>query len=186
VADLYHKHMTQVVPSDPYWRYNCTAYCGAMAITDATLGGTKITGRIIRAESNESTPDPRSPGMNFSQLATCFQRYRVEWNDHQGEPWSNLVDALHQGRRVILQLDYGELGNYRAQAGGDFGHAFLLIRTAPGDQVRASDPLAKAPRNYPADVLQKAARVFARSTGVPEGLRWASTRVVPMTSVDVD
>ncbi len=35
----YHVHMTQRVPSDPWWRVNCTAYCAAMVITDATHSG---------------------------------------------------------------------------------------------------------------------------------------------------
>lgn len=182
--DFYHKHMTQRVPSDPHWAVNCTAYCAAMMITDATLGGVTITGRIVRAESNEPNPSPSSPGLNITQIRNVAHKYRVEITDRQTQPWSEVMRALDQGRRVLLSIDYGEMGQYRCQVGGDFGHAIVLTRPAEDDGfIRASDPLCKQSKRYPQAVLREAARKFARDTGVDVGLRWAMTRPVPLLHV---
>ena len=180
--DFYHVHMTQRISSDPHWQVNCTAYCGAMAINDATLGGVSINGRLVRAYSNEPNPDPGSPGLNLTQIENvAWDRFRVKITDRQGDTWSDVKHALVEGRRVILQLSYKELGGYRCQSGGDFPHAVLLCRPAEADGfIRASDPLCKTSHRYSGEVLQDAAQKFARNTGVSSGLRWAMTRPIPL------
>lgn len=186
MPDLYHKHMTQKVYSDPNWRVNCTAYCAAMMITDATLGGVNITGRLVRAESSEPNPSPGSPGLNITQIVNVAKGYRVEIKDHQKEPWAEAMRLLDQGRRILMQVDYGELREYRCQA-GDFGHAIVLVRPAEADGfIRASDPLCSESKRYPEAIVKEAARVFARNTGVSVGLRWAATRIIPETVKSVD
>lgn len=185
--DIFHRHMTQRVYSDPHWRVNCSAYCLAMCMTDASLGAIKITGRIVRAESNEPNPSPSSPGLNITQMVEVAKKYRVEFTDHQKQPWSVAMNALDEGRRVYMAIDYKELGSYRCQAGGDFGHAIVLVRPAEADGfIRASDPLCSESKRYPEAVIKEAARVFARRTGVSVGLRWAATRVVPETVKSID
>lgn len=178
----YHKHMTQRVPSDPHWQVNCTAYCAAMLANDATTGGLiGITGRFIRAKSSEPNPDPNSPGLNIGQVRSVLTALRVPTTDETGGERGGVLDALHAGKRILLQVQYGELGAYRAQA-GDFGHALVLFDTI-GDDVWGSDPLASKSRRYPRGVVFDAARVFARNTGVNEGLRWMATRSVPLIYV---
>lgn len=183
MGDLYHKHMTQRVPSDPHWAVNCTAYCAAMLIGDATLGGVTITGRQVRAESNEPKPEPGSPGLNITQVIDVARRHHVRLTDNTRQPWDDLIMAVRGGRRVMLQVEYKELGTKRCQAGGDFGHALVVVRVLEDGKLRASDPLCANTNTYPADLIHEAARVFARRTGVKTGLRWCSTRVVPETVV---
>lgn len=188
MPDVYHKHMTQKVTSDPNWAVNCTAYCAAMMLTDATLGGMKITGRIVRALSNEPRPDPKSPGLNLTQIIDVARTLYVPITNRTGEPWSAIEAALREGRRVMLGVEYDELGRYQEQKAGSFDHAMLLIRASEAvkDHTRASDPLARESRAYPDEVLQRAARAFARRTGQEKGLRWAATRIIPLTDKSVD
>jgi hypothetical protein len=187
MPDLYHKHMTQRVYSDPNWRVNCTAYCAAMLITDATLGGADVTGRIVRAWSSEPNPSPGSPGLNITQIIDVAWQFRVKITDHQKQPWSEAMRLLDDGRRVLMQLDYKELGKYRCQATGDFAHAVVLVRPAEADGfIRVSDPLCSEGKRIPEAVVKEAARVFARRTGVDVGLRWCATRVVPETVKSID
>jgi len=58
----------QLLQGDPYGAFNCTAYAAAW-ITDAhTAGKTLLTGREVRAHTNEPVPDPNSPGLNLPQV----------------------------------------------------------------------------------------------------------------------
>lgn len=185
MADLFHKHMTQRVPSDPHWAVNCTAYCGAMLINDATLGAASVTGRIVRAKSNEPNPQAGSPGLNILQIiGVARASFGVKIIDCTGRTWPEVEHFVSAGRRVLLQIDYGELPEGdKCQAGGDFGHAVVLVRYTPDGKLRASDPLCSTTKSYDPEHLQVAARKFARDTGVNDGLRWAATRVVPQTTV---
>jgi hypothetical protein len=179
---VYHRHMTQRVSTDPYWRNNCSAYSGAMLINDSTLGGLLgITGRYVREKSSEPIPDPQSPGLNIGQIRSVASGLRVPLYDKQGRPWSELVTALEEGRRVGLQLDYGELPAVsKCQAQGDFGHMIVIAHVRPdGIGMPGSDPLCTGVRVYRASELRHAAEVFARNTGLSSGVRWCTTRRIP-------
>jgi len=180
---VYHRHMTQRVSTDPYWQYNCSAYSAAMLINDATLGGLLgITGRYVREHSSEPIPDPQSPGLNIQQIIGVSNRLRVQITDKTGRPWSELVAALEEGRRVGLQLDYGELpGASKCQARGDFGHMIVIAKVREdGVGMPGSDPLCSGVRVYRASELRHAAEVFARATGINSGVRWCTTRRIPV------
>lgn len=177
----YHSHQTQRVASDPHWSVNCTAYCGSMLITDATLGGTKVTGAQVRAMSDEPKPDASSPGLNISQIVTVARKLHVGITDYTGHSWQEAVRAMDAGRRVQLAIDYKSLGGYRCQVGGDFGHAVVMVKVSAASRANivCSDPLCKTVKVYPATVLHTAAERFARDTGLSSGIRFAITRPVP-------
>lgn len=176
---VYHKHLTQRVPSDPHWAVNCTAYCAAMLANDSTLGGlVGITGRYIRRQSSEPNPDPGSPGLNIGQVRSVLTGLHIPTADQTGKDRFAVIDALEEQRRVLLQVSYRALGSFRCQAGGDFGHAVVLYDYAADGQVWASDPLCDKGRKYPRELIFDAAQEFARDTGVPAGLRWMMTRPI--------
>jgi hypothetical protein len=180
IMSVYHKHMTQRVPSDPYWAQNCTAYCAAMAINDSVLGGlTGITGRMVRAMSSEPVPDPASPGLNLSQCVQVAKKLRVPLYDKTGQSWTLLRKAVGSGAsRAIIQVEYDEIpAAFRCQQSSDFGHAVLAI-AFDGDRIRVSDPLCDMTKWYPESAIRHAAEYFAQKTGV-SGVRYAVTRVVP-------
>ncbi len=167
----YHVHLTQRVPSDPYWRVNCTAYCGAMLITDS---GVRISGESVRRRSDEPVPDRGSPGLNIQQIVNVGRGLHVPIIDCTGRSWSEVKNLVLGDRRALVQIDYASLGDWRCQVGGDFGHAIVIAwwgRTT----VEVSDPLCRTARVYPEHVIRHAAQVFAEQTGVP-GIRFAVTR----------
>lgn len=179
---VYHRHMTQRVTTDPYWRVNCGAYSGAMLINDSVLGGlTGITGKYVRSLSSEPVPDPGSPGLNIPQVLNVMRKLHVPAWDMTDHPWHDLTDALQEGRRVTLSIDYGELAEVnKCQGHADFGHQIVLIDYRKADDtVRGSDPLCSGVRRYRVSAIQPAARAFARQTGVMIGVRWAMTRQIP-------
>jgi hypothetical protein len=176
--------MTQRVSSDPYWKYNCTAYCAAMMTNDATLGGLfGVTGSRFRQYSDEPIPQPGSPGLNIKQIAAVARdRYRVNLADRTGNNWDALMHELARGRRVLAQVEYASLGNYRlGQPGGDFAHAILLIQPTP-NAIVCSDPLYSKSQSIPKSVINDAMADFAQTTGhVRSYLWWAMTRPIPRT-----
>lgn len=165
---------------DPTWRYDCSAFCLAMYADAVTLGGLLTTARQVRLMSSEPVPDPESPGLNIPQLDVVAAKLRITLDDKQGHPWSEVISALQQGRRVLAQVDYKSLGNMRCQVGGDFGHMMLLhyLGSSSGSMM-ATDPLCAAPKVYPSDVVKRAMTRFALDTGVKEGVRFAVSRKVP-------
>lgn len=179
---IYHKHMTQRVPSDPHWKVNCSAYAGAMMVNDATLGGLfGVTGRRFRELSDEPNPSPSSPGLNIPQIIKVARdHYRVNIADRRGHPWGTLEAELQAGRRILAQVEYAELGSHRCQAGGDFGHAMVLVRDQMPGPIRASDPLCGSDRLYPEAVIREAMEVFAKKhAGSRSELFWCMTRPIP-------
>jgi hypothetical protein len=175
LATVYHKHLTQRVPSDPYWQYNCAAYATAMAVNDSVLGGlSNVTGQRIRALSSEPIPDPTSPGLNVSQCVAAAGKLGVRMYRKQ-EPWHVLRNRVGSGAsRALLPVHYDSMDPFGCQSAGDFGH-MLLVVLFDGDRVRASDPLCDVTKWYPENVLRRAAETFVNGTTIT----YAVTRVVP-------
>jgi hypothetical protein len=176
----YHKHMTQRVPGDTYWRVNCMAYAAAMAVNDAVLGGLAgVSGELVRTYSNEPVPDPRSPGLNIGQvIRVARNHYKVNLADRTGQSWDYLMDRLREGRRIILAIEYKPLGSARCQDGGDFAHAMCLVRDSGTNTVYASDPLCGTAKNYSENALRAAATALGNENGGK--LFWAMTRPIPL------
>ena len=177
----FHRHMTQRVASDPNWRVNCTAYSAAMLINDATLGGLfGVTGENVRRFSDEPTPDKGSPGLNIKQVINvAYAKYRVNIADRTGNDWNALMHELARGRRILAQIEYKALGDYRCQAGGDFAHAIVLVSPTP-NAIVVSDPLCDKAKNIPKSVVADAMSDFGQTTGHGRNyLWWAMTRPVP-------
>lgn len=185
---IFHRHQTQRVPSDPHWTVNCTAYCMAMFATDTTLGGlVGVTGRYVRAISNEPIPDPASPGLNLAQMKAVAAKLRISFTDHTGNGWDTFGKDVGKagGRRAILQVDYdvlqAKVPALVCQRTGDFDHAILVVRVA--DTVMASDPLCANTKEYPVDAIRAAAEKFGRDHGmVGGGLYYAVSRDIPHTA----
>lgn len=179
------RHQRQLVASDKNGSKNCTAYSAAMFVDAVTLGGSKVTGKQVRAWSSEPVPDPGSPGLNIPQVVAVLSRLGVVLDDRTGQPWAAVEAALDQDRRVVAQISYLELGAARCQH-GDFGHAMLLQARRkraggiPGFEILANDPLCSTAKWYDDTAIHRAMEKFGDETHLPgPGLRWATGRVVP-------
>jgi len=174
------KQQYQLVPTDPYGRYNCTAYSGAMAIDRATLGGCLVTGEDVRSRSDEPIPNHLSPGLNVGQVVDVAQGLGVHLTLHRGGLWTALTGALGDGRGVVLAIDYDRMGAYSCQPTFlDFHAIYLNNLSAAGAKVLVYDPLCHEYRFVPTKVVKAAAEKYAAQAG---GLYWASTRVTPNIS----
>jgi hypothetical protein len=183
VSEFWHRHMTQRVDTDPHWRVNCMAYAGAMVINDATIGGLfGVTGQNVRKYSDEPTPDPGSPGLNITQIVNVARdRYRVNLANRTGSDWNAMLHELQAGggRRIFAAIEYRELGDYRCQAGGDFAHAIVIIRSSP-NALLVSDPLCSSAKWMSKSAVNAAMVAMAKTTGHGSGfLWWGMSRPVP-------
>lgn len=192
VARIYRApHLRQLVTSDPYGKYNCSAVALARATNAATVGGLKISGKEVRAMTNEPIPDPRSPGLTIGQLVTVSKKLRVPIIDRTGQTWDDVVavlDTAGVGRRVIACIDYPAWQERCQDRNIDFGHALTLdaVRRVDGQmQVLGSDPLCTALQWYRAGNVRDAMVAWGRKTGLTGGkLRFAVTREVPLIATE--
>lgn len=172
------KHLWQGDPhdDDPHGWKDCGSFSMAM-LTDAISHGTVTpTGHQYRSLiKSEPEPDPADPGVTNEQLLEAAKRFGLRVM-LQVKPWSSLAASIASLRGVTLSTWYPELGPYRAQKTGEFGHSiFLMARSSDGRKYLMFDPLAKAPRWVPVEVLREAALEWGRRTGVPGRVRYLTT-----------
>ncbi len=172
-------HQRQINAGDKYGGFNCTAYSAAMAIDRATMGGTIVTGRQVRANSNEPVPDPQSPGLSLPQVVNVAFGWHVELDNRSGAPWSSLLAALKEGRGLILQGDYDQMGAYSCQTSFKGPHAIFCNHVSGDGDIYTYDPLCSAGREVPAPTIRAYAEKLAKTWGSYPGLLFATTRITP-------
>lgn len=180
IAPYRPKFQAQLVSSDPNGKFNCSAYTAAMAIDYATVGNTVITGKQVRAESNEPKPDPSSPGLNLPQITAVAKKHEVLFGDNTGKTFQVVINSLIERRAVLLQGDSDQLGT-------DFNHGFLgdhmLLVTELSPTLKSAlifNPLAKAGEIISTDNLRKYAEKFGAAIGLKNGgCSFSVTRSVP-------
>jgi hypothetical protein len=75
------RNYQQLVPWTPTGGFDCSPETGAWLADAHTLGKLRLNGQIIRRFSNEPTPDPASPGLNFPQVDTAVFRASDAYSD---------------------------------------------------------------------------------------------------------
>jgi hypothetical protein len=172
----------QLVISDPYGKFNCSAYSLAMEIDYATTGGLPISGKEIRALSSEPKPDPASPGLNIAQLVEVAKKLRVPIADQTGKPIETLVTYLKQHQACIVQGDSGVFVPKYQENPFDGPHAVLITDIDQGaDDLWVWNPLNSSPRLIPLAVV----RAYALGLKVPNtaaGIRFAVGRPSPIVA----
>ena len=165
----------QLIPSDPQGGYSCTAYAMAMAVDKATYGGSRVTGRQIRALSGASL----YVGLTLPQAIAASSRLYVPVVDESGSgAWADVLNALKHGRGVVLQGDYDQIPDaYSGQPSFDGNHALYIdYLHSSGLYVYVMDPLQRnGARWVPVAIMRKFAEKLARSTGIYPRLFYAVT-----------
>lgn len=159
----------------------CTDTSFAVGVDGATLGGVIVTEQEVRRLSDETKPDPASPGLNLSQLAAVARKLNVDFANNTGGLWSQLETTLANNALVVAQLWYADIG------GTPIGHAVLVEQIRPDgkrQRARIMDPMVGEWAWIDADKLQHAMQHFARMTGLTRGLRYGSFRRAPWISDD--
>ena len=152
----------------------CTDTSFAMGVDATTLGGLVVTERIVRGLSDESNPDPNSPGLNLDQLDAVARKLRIDFDVRTRAGWGSLVTELDWNAAVVAQLWYADIG------GNAIGHAIYLQRVVDG-RAFGVDPIKGAWGSWAVKDVQEAMKHFAQMTGINEGLRWGAFRRAPWT-----
>lgn len=175
----------QFDPRDATSHVDCAATAGAILADADSRGVFTFTHGQVRAATNEPVPDPRSPGLNWTQVdAALFRltRGQVDLDVHSlGSPWAPVVPALVAGRWAGLSVIRGVLVDAGYGGGSTFRGAHAI--TAGYDHVRrcviVGDPLVPAWLvNVPPAVLEAGCRALVVGAGAPGGAYYALTRDV--------
>lgn len=151
-----------------------------MAIDRHTMGGVQVTGKTVRAASNEPIPDPASPGLNLPQVVNVAFGWHVELVNRSGAPWAAVIKALKEGRGVILQGDYDQIPpGFSGQLSFKGDHAVYVNHVTGDGDLYWQDPLRAAPIEIPEAVARAYAEKFARTVKVYPGVLFATTRQTP-------
>jgi len=168
---------------------DCTAHSASNAIDHATCGAKDPGGRTIRLKSSEPVPDPNSPGLNLSQVATVAKNhYGVSLDIRIGSrkvPWAEYEKRRTSGQGAIIQVNYGPIADSKYDAGRGFrgGHAMFESAHATYDPLadgRASGVFRHNGSVYDRDIIKKAAGsliIASSSQGVVRvgnGFIWAA------------
>ena len=165
----------QLLYSDPQGGYSCTAYSAAMAVDKATYGGSRVTGREVRALSGVSSYS----GMSLADVKVATDKLQVSLIRATGT-WADVLVDLRQGRGVILQGVYSQVPtSLSGQPSFTGRHAvYLDYLHSTGLYVYVMDPLSKVgPRWWPVEVLQRFADKLGRETGIYPLVFYSYTRV---------
>jgi hypothetical protein len=168
---------------------DCTAHAASDAIDHATCGAKEPGGRTIRLKSSEPVPDPSSPGLNLSQVATVAKNsYGVSLDIRTGTrkvSWAEYEKRRTSGQGAIIQVNYGPIADSKYDAGRGFrgGHAMFESAHATYDPLadgRASGVFRHNGSVYDRDIIKKAAGsliIASSSSGVVRvgnGFIWAA------------
>jgi hypothetical protein len=155
----------------------CTDTVAAMLVDAATLGGCLVTEADIRDLSNETHPDPASPGLNLGQIKAVMVKLHIGFTARIGGTRAEWANALTSNHRILLQIWYSGIG------GTDIGHA-VYCEQVSGDRVRIVDPMKGIYSWVLRADLWHAAEMFAQKAGVQSGMMWGETRRTPFISSD--
>jgi hypothetical protein len=165
----------QLVYGDPQGGYSCTAYSAAMAVDKATYGGSRITGRQIRALTDVGP----YVGLTLPQVARATSALGVPLIRPVGA-WRDVMAALRAGRGVVLQGDYDQIPHSISGQPGFHGyHAVFIDRLSASGKLYMMDPLSKVGGRWVDEsILRKFAEKLTRQEGYYPLVLFAYTRPV--------
>lgn len=147
--------------------YDCTAHSASDLVDASTCGAKDPSGRTIRLQSSEPIPDPKSPGLNLSQVAqVAGEKYGVYTEVFTGAralTWEEYERRRKGGQPSIVQLSYAPIEATKYDA---FGSAFRGGHAINETHLATHDPGADGRRAgiwkddgtvYPRDLIKKAA-----------------------------
>jgi len=163
---------------------NCTAFVAAMGAEFDN--GLQLTGTQVRQESNEAIPDPASPGLNLTQVATVLRRHGIAIDVETPIDFDDLDDLRVAGHAIALQLGYGPIQHTPFSGDPKFKDGHVVLWLPSGDVLDPLDDgrrpgIAKAPVRIPNDLLRQAAGslLLNRAAGRTVGIGRAYAGIFP-------
>jgi len=177
------------IGAGPTGPVDCSGHACSTHIDHSTCGAKDPSGRTIRLQTDEPIPDPRSPGLNLSQVARVSgERYGVYTEVRTGAlrvTWPEYERRRKAGQSCIIQVDYGPIADSKYDAGRGFrgGHAIAETLHATYDPLadgRAAGVFRHDGSVYDRELMKKAAGrlIVGTINGVPKrvglGFVWAA------------
>jgi hypothetical protein len=177
----------------------CTMTSGAMALDFQTRGSVRLTGGELLRHSGLKKAEIVDNGTNLSDLDAAWRSVSAALKipsiklQRRQNGFDDVLAALKNGRAVILQGDYRQLGkaNRCQQDPVVTAHAIALFPERDGDRILVGDPLCRDFRFIPESDLRRFAvalgstsHVFHANTQVPVGERSVTRNVPPAPVVD--
>lgn len=136
--------------------YICTMSSGAMALDYHTLGKIQVWGGQL-----EKCQDDHVGGSDLYDLRTAWKRCHNQTLEiRSGQGWAGVKRALAEGRAVVIQGDYDQMGSYSCQASFLGGHAEVLIPSTTR-WARVGDPLCRGFKDVPEKTMKAYAEKLA-------------------------
>lgn len=125
------------------WGGELVPYCG--------LSAAQIKGQAPRADGKLHV------GTNLENAKLAWAHFGETLEIRTGQGWAGVVAALNEGRGVILQGDYDQMGAYSCQSSFLGDHAIFIA----GSFAAVGDPLCKGFRPVPEATLRAYATKLA-------------------------
>lgn len=153
-----HQAQLEYVWGGKYGSANCNPCSGGMVGEIHSNGAKRFTGAQIRASSDEPVPDPKSPGLNHSQVrASLFRLSKgtIDLDVRNGYQFASLKVRLLDGAPAQVGIRRSVLVNAGLGFGQTFGGGHDITVFVIDGELWFDDPLTGRHR-IPWDVLQSA------------------------------
>ncbi len=172
----------------------CTMACGAMALDYHTQGRVRMRGGQL-VDKAGLEPKDIEDGTNLGDVSRAWARVAKERKDpsivlqvRRNTGWSDVQEALANGRAVILQGNYNVLSDkFTCQPGtmkGNGGHAMLLLPERSNGRIMVGDPLCEPDMGFRL-IPETELRKFAEKFSSPSNVLHANTRAFPPSAKSV-
>lgn len=144
-------------------RFICTMESGAMVLDWHTRGAVSVWGGELIPFSGRTEASIVGNGTNLGDVRQAWSHYGQNLEIRSGGTWSSFLQAISQGRAVILQGDYGEFTlAERCQDSLETGHAVAVFPYQSADRLLVGDPICGGYKAYKISSLQ----AYAEALGV--------------------
>lgn len=141
----------------------CTMESGAMVLDWHTRGAVSVWGGELIPFSGRTEASIVGNGTNLGDVRQAWSHYGQNLEIRSGGTWSSFLQAISQGRAVILQGDYGEFTlAERCQDSLVTGHAAAVFPYQSADRLLVGDPVCGGYKAYKISSLQ----AYAEALGV--------------------
>jgi hypothetical protein len=126
----------------------CTMESGAMGLDYHTLGEVQLWGGTLEQHQSDHVG-----GTDLDDLHDAWAWAGYELDRRSGQGWAGVKAALAEGRAVMLQGDYDQMGPYSCQAGFAGDHCIELNPSTVA-WAKTFDPLCKGAKIIPEAVIR--------------------------------
>lgn len=158
----------------------CTLESAAMVLDWHTRGAVKVWGGELIPWTGRSEASIYGSGSNLGDAQQAWMHWGQHLDIRSGQTWNDLMEALSEGRAVILQGDYGEFSlNERCQDDFVDNHAISVYPYQQSGRLLVGDPICHDFKGFLESSLQAYAEALGQAvygTTSPQKILFAVSR----------